>query len=179
MRNIERVCANRPDVTISLQLNFNCNWIEVSLSPSTVVPLPDISLVVKTRAVTIKGGGKKVEVFAQCSLSEKVPKKTQVEIYWVIDGREIPIQIKKKKVKRTYELKELEEGFKAGTTVSIIIWIQLNPHLDRTPPVSGHWSEVLAISLRKLCIDNLPYTDTSHKRTQTPIWGPNRKKDLS
>ena len=98
----------------------------LTLSSSTVVPLPDISLEVKTRAVSAGGGGKKVEVFAECLLSEKVPKKTQVEIYWVIDGKEIQIQTGKK-VKTKYDLKELEEGFKAGTTVSIQYIILIIP----------------------------------------------------
>ena len=73
----------------------------------------------KTRTVSGIGGVKKAEVFAKCSLSEEVSKHTKAEMYWVIDGREIQIQFERSKKK--YELKELEEGFRAGTTVSIIL----------------------------------------------------------
>ena len=71
----------------------------------------------KTRPVSIQGGGNAVQVVAICTLTGKKSKKVQLEVGWYVDGVQTVVKLRKKK--KFFELKELEEGFKAGTTVSI------------------------------------------------------------
>ena len=80
------------------------------------MPIP--SLEVKSRAVQGEGGKKRLEVYAQCTLSKEPSGEIDHEASWVISGKRVPFQLEQGRLQ--YELKELEHGFKARTTVSLI-----------------------------------------------------------
>ena len=71
----------------------------------------------KTRPVSIPGVGNAAQVVAICTLTGKKKKSVQLEVGWYVDGVQTVVTLSRKK--KFFELKELDKGFKAGTTVSI------------------------------------------------------------